>query len=318
MLDVFARSKQPKLCHELFLEIQKDEKLNSQVDVRTFESLIRSCVYDGNVLNAFNYVQMMQSKDYNLKISKHIISDILRSIKYYKGEIDAFELAKKLWKQAVSDNGMIQPDAVMFGIMIDLCYEYNQFEYGLQSFRDMITVYNIKPTIIVFNNLLKCCMAESKSKDYLLNTLDDMKTIYNVHPDHFTYNIILKAIINLTKQELLAIGEVDNAVNEKYLKITELLTFWNHEMLLKNEVSYSTIIHALFELNNIHFKDKLNKNIIDQQLLFLYENAYSNGYLSHWAPDHIYNTEWNQNDYWILEMHGRSRYVAQVSLQYFL
>ena len=86
-------------------------------------------------------------------------------------------------------------------------------------------------------------------------------------------------------------------------------------MKLKNEVSYSTIIHKLFELKETHFDDKLN--VMNQQCLYLYENGYNNGYLAHWAADNAYSAQYDHDNYWILEMHGRSRHIAKVSLQYF-
>ena len=314
MLDVLARGKQYKLSKDLFEEIKNNDNLKWQIDVHTFESLIRSCIYNGDWLEAFNYIQLMQSNKYNFNVTKHVISDVLRCIKYYKGESNAFDKAKKLWNQVI-DFG-IDPDAIMFGIMIDLCYKYNDFQYGLQLFRDMITIYNIKPTTIVFNNLLKCCIVESKSSEYLLKLLNDMKQVYDLEPDEFTYNILLNAMIKLTNKELNDSHNLN--INEKYMIITKLLTFWNDTIEIKNEISYSSIIHALFDLNKNYFIIKDKGNIINQQLLTLYHNGYNEGHLAHWAPNNSYfDYKHNNDNCWILEMHGWSKNVAIISLQYF-
>eukprot|EP01083_Nonionella_stella_P181764 652167_1 len=328
ILDVLARAQQYTLSQRLFMEIRNHKQL--KMDNRTFASAVRSCVYDGNVQTALDYIQLMQSKQFNIKVTKHIISDVLRTIKHYQGESDGFALAESLWMQVVGTK--IVPDAVLFGIMIDLCCKYNQFDYGLQLFRDMITIYKIHPTTIVFNNLLKCCVAECKSKEYLLSLLCDMKQVYKLEPDQFTYNILLNAMIKLTVKQLHDDTTLD--MKQRYVIVTQLLTFWNDGMVLMNEVSYSTLIHALCNINKEYFDN--TKNVINRQMLRLYQDGCNAGFLGHWSPAEDVKDEWvlelhgcnagflghwspaeDVKDEWVLELHGWSVNVARVSLQCF-
>eukprot|EP01084_Bolivina_argentea_P275457 469784_1 len=226
MLDVLARSKESILCQELFIEIQNDNLLAEKIDKYTFNSVIRSCVYDGNIRIALNYMNLMQS-EFNIKMTKQIISDVLRTIKYYNDkDSNGFELGKTLWEQVIGIK-MI-PDAILFGIMIDLCCKYNDFTYGLKLFNDMITIYEIKPTNIVFNNLLKCCVINCKQdKDYLFRLLNDMKNVYNLIPDQYTYNIILNSIIKYIIKQLNDIYNLnEKSFEDKYFIVTQLLIFW--------------------------------------------------------------------------------------------
>lgn len=315
MLDTLARAKQTTLCQELFMEIRDDPQWSPMVNGRTFEAVIRSCVPNGDLSAALHYIKMVQSKEFGaLKVTKQMVSDLLRTVKNYDGEEDVFGLAVALWNQVIGPKPKpIYPDAVLFGIMIDLCSKYKDLTFALKLFGEMVTVYNVQPTVIVFNNLLKCAVAADsndnapKQKEWYLQIISDMASVYGEEPDQFTFNIVLNAVIQSARYRLMQ----DLDENGKYMVITELLTFWSTEMELKNEVSFSTMIHALSTMKREHFGDK--KDILYRQLLALYESGCAEGYLGHWA-----RTDERPDGLLTLEMHGWSVQMAYVAMQYFL
>ena len=322
MLDTLARAKQGALCQELFMEIRGDPQWSRSLNARSFEAVVRSCVSAGDLSAALNYVKLMQSEEFGFAATKQMVSDLLRTIKCYDGEVDAFGLAVSMWNQVVGAKPKpIYPDAVLFGIMIDLCSKHKDFGFALKLFREMVTEYNVQPTVIVFNNLLKCAAAASrdgietvdgpKPLSFYLEMIGDLKSVYGVEPDQFTFNIVLNAVIQSTRCRLL--DSMD--LNAKYLVITELLTFWSTEMAMKNEVSYSTMIHALSSMKREHFGEE--KDILYLQLLALYGSGCDEGYLGHWSRNRLSRPETANHNEWNLEMHGWSVHMACVAMQYF-
>ncbi|EAN33102.1 PPR repeat family protein [Theileria parva strain Muguga] len=249
-----------KLSRYLFLCLRSDLLTP---DLRTYTLMIKTHVNSGDISSAFSLYRKMENE--GTKADLVVFSVLIDCLVKEKHIKDAWSLFNymRTWR-------LIEPDEVLFTIMIKSCSYSREAEKALNLYQEMLTM-NKFPTIYTYIELINClsnrkeyfhqCFQfynQIKAQEYPINShillllLQSCCTVGNVRkakevileartmgikPTLEMYNVYIKTLAAQMKLSKLTENEKINNINKTWSIVQSLLPLYNYNNALNSENS---------------------------------------------------------------------------------
>lgn len=141
MLDLYVKKNDMKTAEALFVEIEERFK----ADLISYSTIIKGLCNNGRKEEAWQYIQKMMRNNVEIDIS--VINLFLDSC----STVSDFKLGITAYQEVMMKN--VTPNEITFGIMIKI-YGFARELQKAFDLLELMEVYDIRPSIIIFTNLI--------------------------------------------------------------------------------------------------------------------------------------------------------------------
>jgi pentatricopeptide repeat domain-containing protein 1 len=141
MLDLYVKKNDMKIAEALFQEIEERFK----ADLISYSTIIKGLCNNGRKEEAWQYIQKMMRN--NIEIDISVINLFLDSC----STVTDYRLGIQVYQEIMLKN--VTPNEITFGIMIKI-YGFARELQKAFDLLELMEVYDIRPSIIIFTNLI--------------------------------------------------------------------------------------------------------------------------------------------------------------------
>lgn len=243
MLDLYVKKNDMKAAEELFREIDTRFK----ADLISYSTIIKGLCNNNRKEEAWEYIQQMMKNNVEIDIS--VINLFLDSC----STVTDFKIGINAYQQVMLKN--VTPNEITFGIMIKI-YGFARELQKAFDLLELMEVYEIKPSIIIFTNLIHISFYNKNPKKAELAFLQ-FKRLGGVG-DRLMYSKLVEGLIKFKETGKL-MKYVEMALEDKCTMKPEVITLL--EEIFADEPEDMALIQ---EMKNLKYVERNTYNNTDK------------------------------------------------------